>query len=116
MKNRQLWLLLLLCLPFAASAQIPPYFQQLEEAIPEESNKEFQYIAFFYNHYNNSNIYPTNDFLKGQVIGRLFGQNTTTTSDSLSASFFEQRILPFFIYKPKLFDNRVILRASFEID
>jgi hypothetical protein len=117
MHYRQLLLMALLCLPILSAAQvIPPYFKQLEEKIPQEPNEEFQYIAFFYNHYNNTNIYPTNDFLQGQVIGRLFGQNTTTTSDSLRPSFFEQRILPFFIYKPQLFDNRVILRASFEID
>ena len=99
-----------------AIAQIPPYFQRLEKKIPEKAEKEFQYIAYFYNHYVNSNIYPTNDFLKGQVIGRLYGQNTTTTTDTLTASYFEQRILPFFIYQPKLFDGRAILRASFEID
>lgn len=117
MRRSTLLLLFLLGLPLlAASQSIPPYFEQLEEKVPEEADKEFQYIAFFYNHYNNTNVFPTNDFLQGQVIGRLFGQNTTTTSDSLSASFFEQRILPFFIYKPKLFDNRVTLRASFEID
>jgi hypothetical protein len=97
-------------------AQTPPYFQQLEKKIPEKPNKEFQYIAFFYNHFINTNVYPTNDFLKGQVIGRLYGQNTTTTSDTVSASYFEQRILPFFIYQPKLFDGKAILRASFEID
>ena len=114
MKYSLLWLLFLL--PLLAVAQTPPYFQQLEKKIPEQSNKEFQYIAFFYNHYVNSNIYPTNDFLKGQVIGRLYGQNTTTTSDTLRASYAEQRILPFFIYQPKLFNGRAILRASFEID
>ncbi|MCB0571547.1 MAG: hypothetical protein KDC66_17375 [Phaeodactylibacter sp.] len=117
MKNRLFlgfWLFLL-----AASvsfAQIPPYFERLEKKIPEKANKEFQYIAFFYTHHNTTNIYPTNDFLKGQVIGRLYGQNTTTTSDTVTASYFEQRILPFFIYQPKLFDGRAILRASFEID
>ncbi|MCB0556650.1 MAG: hypothetical protein KDD02_24100, partial [Phaeodactylibacter sp.] len=104
MKNRLFlgfWLFLL-----AASvsfAQIPPYFERLEKKIPEKANKEFQYIAFFYTHHNTTNIYPTNDFLKGQVIGRLYGQNTTTTSDTVTASYFEQRILPFFIYQPKLF-------------
>lgn len=116
MKNWLLLLWLALCLPLATEAQTSPYFTQLEQAIPDEPEKEFQFIAFFYNHYVNSNIYPTNDFLNGQIIGRLFGPNTTTTSDSLTGSYFEQRILPFFIYKPKLFDGKVTLRASLEID
>ncbi|MEZ5059252.1 MAG: hypothetical protein R2879_19625 [Saprospiraceae bacterium] len=111
-KMKNLILGLFLFAGMTAFAQTPPYFQQLEKKIPEKSNKEFQYIAYFYNHFVNSNIYPTNDFLRGQIIGRLYGQNTTTTSDSISASYFEQRILPFFIYQPKLFDGRAILRAS----
>ena len=116
MKPLSLILWCLLIFPVLAQAQTPPYFKQLEEKIPEKSNKEFQYIAFFYNHYVRSNIHPTNDFLNGQIIGRLYGQNTTTTSDTLNAGYFEQRILPFFIYTPKLFDGRATLRASFEID
>ncbi|GLR20013.1 membrane protein [Portibacter lacus] len=97
-------------------AQTPAIYNELNEALPEESNKEFQFIAYFYNHVINTNVYPTSDFLKGQVVGRLFGQNTSTTSDSLRPMYFEQRILPFFFYSPKLFDGRVTLRASFEID
>jgi hypothetical protein len=97
-------------------AQTPGIYTDIESKIPKKSNKEFQYIAFFYNHFVNTNVFPTNDFLKGQIIGRLYGQNTTTTTDSLSPAYFEQRILPFFLYSPKLFDGRATLRASFEID
>jgi hypothetical protein len=89
------------------------YFDQ---PVPKKADKELQFIAFFFNQAVTSNYYPTNDFLKGQIIGRLFGQNTTNTSDSLRTGYFEQRFLPFFIYQPKLFNSRVILRASFEID
>ncbi|NQZ76913.1 MAG: hypothetical protein HRT61_12555, partial [Ekhidna sp.] len=84
--------------------------------VPRKAGKEFQFLAYFFNQSVSTNYFATNDFLKGQVIGRLFGPNTTNTSDSLSARYFEQRFLPFFIYQPKLFDNRVILRAAFEID
>ena len=37
-------------------------------------------------------------------------------SDSLRPKYAEQRILPFFIYSPKIFNNRAIFRASLEID
>lgn len=97
-------------------SQIPPIFGQMEQRIPEKAEREFQFLAFFYNHGMYTNMYPTNDFLRGQIIGRLYGANTTTTSDTINPVYFEQRILPFFIYQPKLFNGKAILRASFEID
>lgn len=84
--------------------------------IPRKANKEFQFLAFYINQGVASNIYAQNDFLKGQVVGRLFGGNTTKTSDSLKSFYVEQRLIPFFIYQPKLFNGRATLRASFEID
>ncbi|MGE0077596.1 MAG: hypothetical protein AB7S48_07040 [Bacteroidales bacterium] len=84
--------------------------------IPRKANKEFQFLAFFISQGVASNIYTQNDFLKGQTVGRLFGANTTKTSDSLTSRYFEQRLIPFFIYQPKLFDGKATLRASFEID
>lgn len=97
-------------------AQSPSFYQELDQRLPDQPQKEFQFLAFFYNHGVTSNFYPQNDFLRGQVIGRLYGANTTVSSDSLRAGYFEQRILPFFIYSPKLFNGRATLRASFEID
>ncbi len=38
------------------------------------------------------------------------------TSDTSRALYIEQRIVPFFIYQPHLFNGKAILRASFEID
>ncbi|MBK7336705.1 MAG: hypothetical protein IPJ00_11255 [Saprospirales bacterium] len=109
-------LILLLTLPLPVLSQAPAFFGLLEQKLPERPEKEFQFLAYYYNHGMFTNMYPENDFLKGQIIGRLYGQNTTTTSDSLRPFFFEQRLLPFLIYQPKLFDGRAILRASFEID
>jgi hypothetical protein len=88
----------------------------MEQKVVEKPDREFQFLAFYYNHGMFTNMYPTNDFLRGQIIGRLYGQNTTTTTDTLTPFYFEQRLLPFFIYQPKLFNGRAILRASFEID
>ena len=110
-------LIILLCFaPFIMSAQAPAVYKEMNQEIPADESKEFQFLAFFYNHVQRNNYYPTNDFLRGQVVGRLFGPNTSGTSDEKRAVFFEQRILPFFIYQPKLFNGRAILRASFEID
>ena len=113
---RTLALLLLLSLAGTGWAQSPSFYTELDQKLPRESNKEFQFLAFFYNHAVGTNVYPQNDFLRGQVIGRMFGANTTVTSDSLRAGYFEQRILPFFIYSPKLFNGKAVLRSSFEID
>ncbi len=106
-------ILLFFCCSIAAQNPSNKYFSG---EIPEKANKDFQFLAFFINQGVTSNYYPENDFLKGQVVGRLFGANTTTTSDSLRTRYAEQRIIPFFIYQPKLFDGKAILRASFEID
>ncbi|MBK6963567.1 MAG: hypothetical protein IPH20_06355 [Bacteroidales bacterium] len=87
-----------------------------KSSVPRKANKEFQFLAFFINQGVTSNFYATNEFLKGQVVGRLFGRNTSTTSDSARTYYVEQRIVPFFIYQPNLFNGKAILRASFEID
>ncbi len=81
-----------------------------------KANKEFQFLAFFINQGVNSNMYPKASLFNGQLVGRLFGPNSSTTSDSLTSNYFEQRIIPFFIYQPKLFNGKAILRTSLEID
>lgn len=92
------------------------YVSYFDKQVPRKANKEFQFIAYFINQGVSSNFYPENVFMKGQVIGRLFGDNTTHTSDTATNFYFEQRLLPFFIYQPKLFNGKATLRASFEID
>lgn len=81
-----------------------------------KANREFQFLAFFINQGVHSNMYPKASLFNGQLVGRLFGPNSSATSDSCKSNYFEQRILPFFIYQPKLFNGKAILRASFEID
>ena len=108
-------LLFSVLISFSILAQLPTN-QYFTKEIPEKANKELQFLAFFINQAVSSNIYPENDFLKGQTVGRLFGGNTTTTSNERMSAYVEQRIIPFFIYKPNLFNGKAILRAAFEID
>ena len=54
--------------------------------------------------------------MKGQIVGRLFGANTTKSFENQTANYHEQRFLPFFIYSPSIFDGQVTLRTSFKID
>ncbi|MBU2492939.1 MAG: hypothetical protein KJ571_09970 [Bacteroidetes bacterium] len=84
-----------------------------EEKIKEDKN-EFKFIGYYYMRSEISNTYPTNEFLKGQIVGRLFGGNTTKTgSDS---RFTEQRFIPIIAYTPRLFDGWATMRMSFEFD
>jgi hypothetical protein len=84
------------------------------KSAPKEYPREFQFLAFYYTQAVVSSVYSANPFT-GEVIGRLFGENQSRTTPG-SAMYVEQRIIPFFIYQPKLFDGRAILRAAFEID
>ena len=109
---------LLFCVVFWIGSPAPVAAQNpvtSEEKVPKRPLKEFQFLAYFFNQGVTNNIFASNDFLKGQTVGRLFGGNTTTTGE-VSTTYFEQRLIPFIIYQPKLMDGRAILRASFEID
>ncbi len=78
-------------------------------------DRQLQFFGYFLTRAEMTNISPQNDLFRGQVVGRLFGPNTTTTSDK-RAVFVEQRFLPFFIYEPRLTNHKARLRASFELD
>lgn len=80
---------------------------------PEPS--EFDFIGYFLTRSEISNVYATNEFLKGQVVGRLFGGNTTATGAG-DTRFTEQRFLPLITYTPRLFDGWAKIRASLEFD
>lgn len=112
---RSISLIFILAIAFQAAGQTTLLDYQ-KASVPKKANREFQFMAFYINQGVTSNYYPTSEFLKGQVVGRLFGRNTSTTSDTNQTYYVEQRILPFFIYQPNLFDGKAILRASFEID
>ena len=82
----------------------------------QSEGKELTFLAFFFSRAELSNIYPENGMLNGQLIGRLFGPNTSTTTAEDRSLFFEQRIIPFFVYEPQILDGFALLRASFELD
>jgi hypothetical protein len=83
--------------------------------IPEAKTPEFKFIGYWFTRGTASNIAPTNELLRGQIIGRLFGPNTTNTS-GLTSSYFEQRFVPMFIYAPSILDGVATFRSLFKID
>lgn len=83
---------------------------------PVKEAKDLKFYGYFINQFVVNNIYATNDFLKGQTVGRLYGGNTTTSSDTNRSIYAEQRFIPFFEYRPSLLNRKVAIRAAFEID
>ncbi|MBK7700825.1 MAG: hypothetical protein IPJ39_19915 [Saprospiraceae bacterium] len=110
-----LWLLLGTCIVYTQESGNEG-FRGFDKVIPTKSNKQLQAYVYFYQQNVAINVAPENDFLKGQIVGRLFGANTTTTSKDFKAFYAEQRAIPFFVYSPSIFDGKATIRASFEID
>lgn len=94
-----------------------PLVEKAPEQIQRTQNEDasFKVYGYFLTRAEITNVSPENDLFKGQIVGRLFGPNTTNTSKD-RAIFLEQRLIPFFIAEPKLLDRRARLRASFELD
>jgi hypothetical protein len=90
-------------------------YAQEKERIEDPAPKEFQFIGYSFTRWTSSNVTPTNDILQGQVIGRLFGQNSTNTVPRTSL-YLEQRFVPFMVYKPSILDGYATFRALFKID
>jgi hypothetical protein len=78
--------------------------------------KTLQFYAYFINQFVSTNVYPESSLYNGQLVGRLFGANSSTTSSTKTSYYAEQRLIPFFILTPKLFNGKALLRTSFEID
>jgi len=87
-----------------------------DQVIPLKANRQLQVLVLSYTQGVMTNISAENQLLKGQIVGRLFGANTTSTSSKGTASYFEQRTIPFFIYSPDIFDGKATIRASFKLD
>jgi len=90
-------------------------FSQDDNRLKDPAPKELQFIGYSFTRMTGSNVTPTNDILQGQVIGRLFGQNSTNTVPQTSL-YAEQRFVPMFIYKPSILDGFATFRGLFKID
>ncbi len=110
--NKTIKLLLMVILPFGFL--FSQTMQDFSEEKIKEEKKEFKFIGYYFMRSEISNSYPTNEFLKGQVVGRLFGGNTTTTGKDVR--FTEQRFMPIIAYSPRLFDGWATMRMNFEFD
>lgn len=102
-----------------AGAGGDPDRDSLARTTPEQlrngEDSQFRFLAYFFSRGEVTNVSPTNDLLQGRVVGRLFGPNTTTTSQG-TAWYLEQRLIPFFVFEPRVLDKMARLRASFEIN
>ncbi len=89
-----------------------------EKDLPSSAGeyKTLQFFAYFITQGVATDVYPESSLFNGQVVGRLFGSNSSSTSDTKTSYYTEQRLIPFFVLTPKLFNGKALLRASFEID
>ncbi len=110
-------LLLLVMLAAPAWAQLPnyPVDDDRSDAVPDKPAAELQFIGYLFNRFTTSNIAPTNELLRGQIIGRLFGANTTTTLPR-SSVYGESRFVPLFVYRPSILDGAAVFRGLFKVD
>ena len=112
--NKVFQIATLLFLSTSIFSQVPTN-QYFSQEVPLKT-KDFQLFAFYINQAVTSNIFPDTDLNTGQVMGRLFGANTTRTSNYYTSAYIEQRLIPFFIYSPAKLKGKATLRASFELD
>jgi hypothetical protein len=97
-------------------AAMPAQAQTATGEPPRDSvPPQLQFIGYSFTRTTASNIAPSNDILQGQVIGRLFGPNSTTTGDSV-AFYTEQRFVPYLVYRPRILDGFATFRTMFKID
>lgn len=84
-------------------------------AVDEPAPRELTFIGYSFTRSTVSNVAPTSGILQGQVIGRMFGRNTTTTFDEVG-HYTEQRFVPLFVYSPRILDGFATFRGLFKID
>jgi hypothetical protein len=105
---------LLAILPFILLSQEPAPTFDRSARIPDPKPPEFRFIGYWFTRAAVSDVAPTNELLQGQIIGRLFGPNSTNTGKT--SMFVEQRFVPMFIYSPQILDQVATFRSLFKID
>jgi hypothetical protein len=101
---------------FAPPPSMPEITEPPEQlARTKRADKQLSFFGYFLTRAEMTNVAPANDLFNGQIVGRLFGPNSTTTSKK-RAVFLEQRFVPYMVYEPTLMRKKARLRASFELD
>lgn len=93
----------------------PTFAQRRPAHTIDPKPKEWTFIGYSFTRSTFSNVTPTNDVLQGQVIGRLFGSNSTNTVPRVGM-YTEQRFVPFIVYKPDILDGYATFRTLMKID
>ncbi len=112
----RVWAILLL-LPYVgwAAPTAPLPAAPVAEASVERDSSTWRYTGVYLARATRTNVVGTSRLTEGQVVGRLFGPNGTTTDED-AHSYVEQRYLGFIEHAPAYLDGRARLKAAFEID
>jgi hypothetical protein len=98
--------------PAAPFPSLPPLKPQDPDTPPSTGLK---YVGLLLIRATETDVTQDAAVLKGQVTGRMFGSNGTSTSDQ-ALSFIEERYIGFLDYRPELLDGRAALLSAFEVD
>lgn len=98
-----------------AQVVIYPVDDERRNGTPEKLPPELQFIGFSFHRFTGTNIAPQNELLRGQIIGRLYGNNSTITVPQ-TAMYGESRFVPLFVYRPSILDGKAIFRTLLKVD
>lgn len=93
---------------------LPPLPREISLSGVDSAQRELSFLGLFSSRSVYSNLSATG-LLDDQLIGRLYGDNGSTTLDE-GRLFFEQRALGFLTYQPTSVNGRARLKVGFEID
>jgi hypothetical protein len=110
-----MWLAMMFVLPATAQVVNYPVDDERRQGTPEKLPPELQFIGFSFHRFTGTNVAPQNELLRGQIIGRLYGNNSTITIPQ-TAMYGESRFVPLFVYRPQILDGKAIFRTLLKID
>ena len=98
----------------ARAGELDPDRDSLARTTPEQlrngDDSQLRFLAYFITRGEVTNVAPTNDLLQGRVVGRLFGPNTTTTSQGTSWLIEQRRDVA--ALRDPAADDRLLLHAG----